>query len=808
MKFLQRVLFVFTSLLPWVVAAQTPSALPTVTLSGTVRGSADKKGLPYVNVVLTGPADSTFVAGTVTDEGGRFVLKDVRPADYRLSVSFMGYAPRSQAVRVGHLSPYLDLGAIDLDQDVQHLREVTVTGQQDAVAGALDKKTFGIADNLSQAGGSLLQAVQNLPGVTITQEGQLQLRGSSRVTVLIDGKQTALTGFGNQAGLDNIPASAVEKIEIINNPSARYEANGMAGIVNIVLKKEKQEGFNGKVGLVAGIGTLGEKRENLPTIRPQYTNAPKINPSASLNYRTRAVNLFFQGDLLSQKRLNKNEFTDRYYDGGEHIRQQYQENRTQTAITLKSGFDWTPDPRHSLTLAGYYSREGHIDRGDLPYFHVESGGRRRLWQFYEDEVNTAVTASATYARKFAQPGHALNLGVNYTFHREDEKYFITNTTPAAAGQDSFKLIADQYVTDVNLDYLRPLRHGRIEAGAKFRWRHIPTNMQFFPGVNSPMDIDADGRAEYNELIPALYGNYVYESKHVEVEAGLRVEYVRLRYRVEPGHNTYRSDGYDYTQPFPSLRLAWLLDDRNRVSLFYNRRVDRPDEGDVRIFPKYDDPEVLKVGNPALRPQFTQSLELGYKTNWAGGYFYAALYHRQFNNLLTRILTRAPGGTLLYSVLQNAGAGTSTGLEVVLSQELARWLSVNVNLNAYDNRIAAFTVENLYPVPVTYTGDRLQNYTGNLKLNALFRFGGGLEVQATGVYLAPDVVPQGRTASRYSVDLGAKKAVQHGKGELFFNAADLFNTLRIEREITADGVRLVSIDLYETQILRLGYSYKF
>jgi hypothetical protein len=136
------------------------------------------------------------------------------------------------------------------------------------------------------------------------------------------------------------------------------------------------------------------------------------------------------------------------------------------------------------------------------------------------------------------------------------------------------------------------------------------------------------------------------------------------------------------------------------------------------------------------------------------------------------------------------------------------VSVNANLNAYDNRIAAFTVENQYPVPVTYAGERLQNYTGNLKLNALFRFGGGLEVQATGVYLAPDVVPQGRTASRYSVDLGAKKAVQHGKGELFFNAADLFNTLRIEREITTDGVRLTSIDLYETQIIRLGYSYKF
>ncbi len=779
-----------------------------ITLSGLVRARQNKRVLPYVHVMLSTPKDSAFVAGTVTDEQGRFILRDIIPADYKLSVSFMGYRSHSQVIQVGRLSAFLDLGTTELQEDVQALQEVVVTGTQDVISEGLDKKTFNLEENSSQAGGSALQAMQNLPGITITQEGQVQLRGSARVTVLIDGKQTALTGFGNQAGLDNIPASAVEKIEIINNPSARYDANGMAGIINIVLKKEKKEGLNGKVGFIAGLGALGEKRVNLPTIRSQYAYTPKLNPTASFNYRRKKINLFLQGDILHQKRLNKNEFTDRVYENGDQITQQYQENRTQTAITVKSGVDWLPDDQNSFTVSGLYGREGHIDRGDLPYFNAQTEERNQLWQFYEDEVNSTITVSGAYGHTFKQPGHRLEAGFNYSFLREDEKYFITNTLPAVLGQDSFKLIADQYVTDVNVDYVRPLKHGRIETGAKFRWRNIPTNMQFFPGTNSPMDIDADGKAVYNEVIPALYGNYVYESKRVEVEAGLRVEYVKVNYEVEPNHNTYRSDGYQYTQPFPNLRLAYLINDKNRISLFYNRRVDRPDEGDLRIFPKYDDPQILKVGNPALRPQFTRTLEVGYKTNWEKGYFYSAGYHRRLSGVITRIVTAIPGGTTLYSLMQNADRGYNTGLELVLNQEVTQWFSFNVNLNIYENVLEGFSVENQYPAPVIYQGERLQNYTGNLKFNGNVHLPDQLDLQLTGIYLAPDIVPQGEIAARYSVDVGLKKALQKGRGELFFNASDLFNTMRIKRDIRTSGVHLRSTDLYETQIIRIGYSYKF
>ena len=790
-------------LLPALAAAQHAKA----TLSGIIKDQRNKTPLSFVTVSMQTARDSSFFIGTITDEAGRFVLPDVPSGTYVLSVSLMGYQPATQRVMVGKLSPYLDLGGIEMAEDALAVEEVVVTSRADEVAGKMDKKTFDVAANISQGGGSVLQAMRNLPGVTTDQNGKVQLRGSDKVAILIDGQQTALTGFGNQAGLDNIPASAIEKIEIINNPSAKYDANGNAGIINIIYKKNNQAGFNGKLGLTAGAGALWEKRENLPTIRPQYRWTPKLNPSLSLNERKNKYNAFFQGDVLAQKALNKNEFITRSYDDGSIIEQQFLENRSQLAFTLKSGIDWYVNDRNTLTFSTLYNREGHVDRGDLPYFDAELLNRRRLWLYYEDEVNTAVNASAVYLHKFKQPGHRLTTNVNYTFHREDEKFYFSNVLPALTNYDTTKLIADENVSDLNLDYVRPLRHGRIEAGTKLRWRYIPTEMIFIPGANSILDLGAAGGADYNEIITALYGNYVFESKYFEVEAGLRLEAVQVDYEVKPGHNTYQSDGYDYLQPFPNLRLGWLLSDRHKLSLFYNRRVDRPDEYDLRIFPKYDDPEVLKTGNPTVRPQYTQTLELGYKTTWGDGYFYSALYHRMIDDILTRILTTSGGG-FINSISQNAGKGRNSGLEVVFSQEVSPTFSFNLSLNGYQNTIDAYRVENTYPVNVALDFAQQQNYSGNVKGNAIFKLPRALDVQVTGVYLAPDLVPQGKIAARYSVDLGVKKALQRGKGELFLNATDLFNTMRIQKDIQGDGFRFVSTDLYETQVLRIGYGYQF
>ena len=294
-------------------------------------------------------------------------------------------------------------------------------------------------------------------------------------------------------------------------------------------------------------------------------------------------------------------------------------------------------------------------------------------------------ATANYQHKFIEAGHFLNIGFNYTFHREDEKYFYDNFLPTSTGTDAFKLLSDEQVYDLNLDYIKPLKYGRIETGIKFRNRNIPTNMQFIPGVNSVLDINAGGWATYNELIPAVYGNYIFENKQWEAEIGLRVEYVKIQYDVNPDHIVYKSDGYNYTQPFPNLRLGYKLDENNKISFFYNRRVDRPNEVDIRIFPKYDDAEIIKVGNPALRPQFTNSIEWGYKKSWLKGSLYNAFYHRFADGTITRISSTVPPSNLIYAIFQNANKSYNTGVEMVLEQEVSKLYSFNINLNGYRNQ---------------------------------------------------------------------------------------------------------------------------
>ncbi len=783
------------------------NAQTSVTVSGIIKDKKNKTVLPFVNVVLKSAKDSTFYSGTVTNDDGRFNLSKVNPGSYFLELTYIGYTTIQQSLFVGNLSEYLDLKIIEIEEKRTALEDVVVMSNATQISEKMDKKTFSLKDNLSQSGGSVLQVMQNLPSVTV-QDGKVLLRGNNRITVLIDGKQTALTGFGNQTGLDNIPASAIEKIEIINNPSSKYDANGNAGIINIIYKKNKSEGFNGKVGFSTGLGSLWVREDNLPMIRPQYTFTPKVNPSTSLNYRKNKVNIFFQGDYLYTETLNKNEFVTRIYDNGDTINSQLKRNRNTHFTTLKSGIDYVIDEQNTFTFSGLFGSEKIIDRGDQPFFNGNLTQRKRLWQFLEDELKTTIMATTNYQHKFKEPGHVLNIGFNYTFHREDEKYFYTNFLPSSSGTDAFKLLSDEQVFEFNFDYIKPLKYGRIETGVKFRNRNIPTNMQFIPGTNSVLDTKAGGWATYKELIPALYENYIIENKKWEAEIGVRVEYVKIQYDVNPNHIVYKSDSYNYTQPFLNVRLAYKMNENHKFSIFYNRRVDRPNEVDIRIFPKYDDAEIIKVGNPALRPQFTNAIEFAYKTTWGTGSLYNAIYHKISDGTITRISSTIPPSSLIYATFQNVNKSYNTGIEIIYAQEISKKYKFSINLNGYKNQIDAFSVENKYPSTHLFFADKQEIFSGNLKINNSFQVAKNIDAQLIAIYLAPDIIPQGKINSRFYLDVGIKKLIQKNKGELFFNATDLFNTMITKKEIKGQGFIYTSNDYYETQVIRVGYSYKF
>jgi outer membrane receptor protein involved in Fe transport len=240
--------------------------------------------------------------------------------------------------------------------------------------------------------------------------------------------------------------------------------------------------------------------------------------------------------------------------------------------------------------------------------------------------------------------------------------------------------------------------------------------------------------------------------------------------------------------------------------FYNRRVDRPNEVDIRIFPKYDDAEIIKVGNPSLSPQFTNTVELSLKHKIKKGFLYTSVYSRFANGTITRISTTVDSTNLIYAIFQNAGKSNRSGFESILSQDISDFFTYNLGVNVYYNQIEAFTVQNLYPIEHTFSAEKQTAISGNAKLNTSFHFKNNWDAQLTAIYYAPDIVPQGIIASRFTLNVGIKKSIQNGKGELFFNASDLLNTMIIKRTIQGNNFSYTSANYHETQVFRVGYSY--
>jgi hypothetical protein len=417
-----------------------------------------------------------------------------------------------------------------------------------------------------------------VPGVTVDQEGRVSLRGSDRVAVLIDGRQSSLTGFGSQRGLDGVSAANVESIEIINNPSARFDAAGMAGIINIIYKQEQQFGLSGDMGLSVGIGQLTKQRPDLPTDFGSFSLNEKVTPSVNLNYRTLRLRTFLQGEVLFQDDLPNNEFTTRYYDDGRVIESQVPENREQHHYTLRGGVDWTIDHTDVLTISGVHDFEQHVDVAQVPFILQSTGERERFWFWREEEDTGFTNINLNFRHQFATPGRALGLNVQYTRGLEDEAYFLNEASPVRIGTDGTHLIAAENTLPVSLDYTRPLPTGRLELGAKLQWRWIPVTYTVDRGIQSVIYQGLGDYSNWDENIYAGYANLVRVTDKYSLEAGFRLEHTQVSYEIPPENIYYPgSDSYDYFEIFPNVKLTYNLGGTYRITAAYNRRVDRPGE---------------------------------------------------------------------------------------------------------------------------------------------------------------------------------------------------------------------------------------
>ncbi|MBT2161283.1 TonB-dependent receptor domain-containing protein [Zobellia barbeyronii] len=784
----------------------------TITVSGQLLDAETEEPLPFANVAVHSFGSNTLVTGSMTDDNGRFEMQEIPFGKYEIYFSFIGYAGSDQTLLAGGLNSVFDLGKIKLSPSAEALKEVQVTGKQATTNSDLNKKSFSLADNIAQSGGSVLDAMKTMPGVAFDQEGKVVLRGSDKVVVLIDGKQSSLTGFGNQKGLGNIPASNIEKIEIINNPSAKYDANGFAGIVNIVYKKEKQTGLNGDVGLSYGLGALGKRKLDTKTDLGSFSNNQKLIPSINLNYRKGKLNYFLQSEFILQEALPNNEFTTRNYDDGRNIISQVPENRKQFRSIINGGIDYDLDENNSFTLSGLYDREKHIDTSQVAFINLDNNIRNRFYNWQEEEVTRYINAAISYRHKFEQAGHTLSANAQYTQGLEDETYSLNDSSAVRIGRDKTNIRAIENTTSLSTDYIRPLKNGRIELGAKLRVRRLPVDYTITPGNNSIIYPDLGTYSDWGENLYAGYVNYLLEKEKYDIEAGLRAEQTEVFYDVDPANTYYpNNDKYDYFELFPSIRFTYKLNDNNKLSAFYNRRIDRPGEPELRIFPKYDDPELLKVGNPYLRPQFTDAIELAHKYSWGTGSLFSALYHRMIQDQYMRIFSiddSNPDYNIVNRIYQNTGSATNTGIELLFSQDITNSFKMSASFNGYINTIDTYQGTLLFPFERPFIINESTDEAWDAKLTSEFKLPLEISAQLTGVYYSAKNIPQGEQLSRSSIDVGLKKNIWENKGELTLAATDIFNTFGIRQELDGEGFSARYENYYETQIVRLGIKYRF
>jgi hypothetical protein len=797
----------FFLLLVPVVAAASQQNLAV--LSGRVL-DGDDAALPRAAVVLEIAASGQPAFAAVAGPDGRFVIRGVPPAAYTLRIAFPGFQPSVSDIVVSELNSSYEIGDVRLTLE-GFAETVTVAGTAERAAG-VDTQVYRLTGAASQSTGSVLDALKGLPGITVDQEGTITLRGSDRVAILIDGRQSSLTGFGNQRGLDNISAANIEAIEVINNPSARFDAAGMAGIVNIIYKQEQRHGLTADVGFSVGMGQFTKQRRDLPTELGSFSNNEKILPSLSLNYSTPRLRAFLQSEVLFQDDLPNNEFTTRFYDDGRVIESQVPENREQYHYTIKFGTDLKLNPANTITLSGIYDFERHVDVAQVPFILAATGQRERFWFWREQEDTGFTNVNADWKHQFGAPGHEVRANLHYTRGLEDEAYFLNEESPVRIGTDMTHIVAAENTLPLSIDYTRPLRTGRVELGTKVQRRWIPVTYTVERGLKSVIYEGLGDFSDWRENIFAGYANLVHIQQSYSLEAGLRIEQTSVAYDI-PADNAYYegSDAYDYFEVFPNAKLTYKLNAANRLIAAYNRRVDRPGEPELRIFPKYDDPELLKVGNPYLRPQFTHAYELGVARSWVAGSATMSAYRRDVTDAFSRIFAiddSNPNYDVVNRLYENAGNFTQTGVQLLLEHAPLARLRLSGNVNWFVIDVDAFETLLLFPTRRPFALAASRDDTWDFKLNANIGLPRKSDLQLTYIYYADRSVPQGRELARSSFDVAAKWPLANERVELLFTVTDVFNDFAPQRQVDGQGFRALYQNLLETQVATIGLRVRF
>jgi len=764
-------------------------AQTTGRIDGTLLDAASQQPLPFAGVLLLRATDSTFVTGAQSLESGAFALEKVPLGRYILKATVVGYRTGRRAVALSSAAPELHLGPLRLRTAATKLAEVVVQGQRAIVTDNLDKKVIDVTKDLTATGGTAVDALQNVPSVTVDQSGAVSLRGSTNVRILVDGKPTGVT-------LDQLPASSIQTIEVVTNPSSRYDAEGSAGIINIVLKKERRDGLNGQASATAGTGG-------------------KYNTSLSLNYHRGRLNWFGSYDWRDDRRT-----------GSGSVRQLSQTATGPVALNqdrsgvfrgishaVRLGLDYalTPDQTLTLTVQPRFNSQNNRENIFSTQTNQTTGDRPLLGNTTRSNTNAGTAKQADFSLDYRrlwpeQKGRELTANVIYTPVQSNIGVNSTvNYFDQTTGYQQQQFDTQNDLASAQLDYVRPVSEkGRYELGAKSISRRSDDDYRY---TSQPvLAYNPSNRFIYHEFIQSAYGTYANAAGALSYQLGLRLEQTNTRGDLMAAAILEPSFTRSYLSLFPSAVLAYDVSKEHRVQLSYSRRVQRPGADELNPFPDRSDPLNLRAGNTALKPEFVHSLELGDQRFFgAGSSLSATVFYRLEENTITNIRDPFFFDVVTNSVVTkttrlNVGQETNYGLEAVGTAPLISIWKVSLNASAF-RRI----IKGSAPTNVDFNNSNFV-YTG--RLNTTVSPTKLLDLQLSANYRSPVVSAQGQRLTQFNADFAAKHSVLKEKGSLTLRVSDIFNTLQYNFNAYGTGFESVARNKRESRIVYLGFSYRF
>jgi ferric enterobactin receptor len=727
-------------------------------VSGSVIDSSSLHPLASATVQLYNSQTGSLVTEQVSTDKGSFRFS-IPQGSYYVQLTFTGYYPYKSRLFI--VQAPVDLGTLRLSALTSELEQVIVQAEKSSMQLSLDKKVFNVGQDLANAGGSALDVLSNIPSVSVDPEGQVKLRGSDNVRILIDGKPSGLVSFKGGSGLQQLQANMIERIEIITNPSARYEAEGNAGILNIILKKERKQGFNGALELILGDPT-------------------NLGAAANLNFRHKRVNFFINYSLSYRKNPGRGNLYQEVYSGDTvSILEQESESLLKGLNNnIRGGIDYFFTEKSVLT-GSYLFRRSDADRiMDITYndylFDKTNPTRvsTRRQDETEDEPNSEY--SLVYKRTFNEKDHELLAEMKFLDNWESSYQLFTQHffQPDGEPMDPSSLIQNSQNDEsekqflVQLDYIKPIGStGKLETGFRSSIRAMTNDFvvseQNEAGEFIPM-ADYDNVFFYDENIHAAYGILANKQRRLSYQAGLRAEWTDVKTTLE---KTNEVNPRNYVNLFPTAHLSLELAKENSIQLSYSRRVRRPFYNDLSPFFTFSDNRNYFAGNPDLDPEFSDVVELGHLKEFDKGSFSSAIYYRNTNGKIQSIRTVDEAGNSV-TIPQNLDWERSIGAEFISNYAPFAWWKMDFSVNFFHSDIDGSNIVESYRTEAT---------SWFARQTSRFSFAGNFDIQARFNYEAPRNTVQGRQKSLYFADLSASKDIFAGKGTINLNILDVFNS---------------------------------